>query len=166
MFCLSPVHSSVSVIYPSLPCTFLIMCNVPSVWYFCRQSTIHSLWCIMFSHFTVQVHTKLVYNAGLQCNAGVPKITVYSIGAHKSSFLYRCIQNQYTLHILSSLCFWLTQVAKLAALSNSFNLHLQILDLGSFWELFEVLVKLKTETCAISIPSLNVFKLIVKSLVL
>ena len=28
----------------------------------------------------------------------------------------------------------------LSALSNSFNLHLQLLDLSSFWELFEVLV--------------------------
>ena len=39
------------------------------------------------------------------------------------SLRYRCMQNQFTVHILISLCTWLSQVAKLEALSYSFNIY-------------------------------------------
>ena len=60
----------------SVPCIFLIMCNVPSVWYSCL-SPVHSH---SKNQFTVQLYTK----------------PVYSTAVHKTSWQYSCTQNQFT----------------------------------------------------------------------
>jgi len=65
----------------SVPCTFLIMCNVPSVWYSCL-SPVHSLLCVMFH----------------QCDIPVP-VPVPCTFLTSVIFIYKCTQNEFSVRM-------------------------------------------------------------------
>ena len=95
------------MIFLSVPCTFPLMCNVPSVWYSCL-SPVHSITSVilmykcMQNQFSVQVYTKPVWEThiirtSLQYRCGQNQFTVQL--CTKTSLQHRCTPNQFSIHM-------------------------------------------------------------------